>query len=125
MNADLFIMVGGGAAVLLAAVYSLCFIYGYRVANGAVEIVLFHALSVYRVPVADIERIEKVSWRKPGIGGTTLRLGNRLARECVLIGKRRGLIRRIVITPDGADEFISQVDANRQAHSAWRGARGS
>ena len=116
MNSDLFVVVPGGALVLLVVIYSLRFLYGYRLANCAVEIILFRALPVYRIPVRDIELIQKASWRKLGIGGTTLRLGNRLARECVLIQKRTGLIRRIVITPDDADRFISQVNASRQGH---------
>jgi hypothetical protein len=122
MNSNLLIAVLGAAVVLFAVVWGLRFVYGYRVENHAVEIVLFHALPVYRVPVDDIELIQKVSWSELGAGGSILRLGNRLAGQCVLIQRRGGRFQRIVITPDDADGFISQVAANQQGHSAARPA---
>lgn len=42
-----------------------------------------------------------------------LRLGNRLAGQCVLIQRRTGWFRRIAVTPDDADGFIGQVTAIR------------
>jgi hypothetical protein len=116
MNSNLFIAVLGAALVLCAVVFGLRVLYGYRVENRAVEIVLLHVLPVYRLPIDDIELIQKVSWSDLGIGGGTLRLGNRFAGQCVLIQKRNGWFRRIVITPDDADGFISQVATSRQSH---------
>jgi hypothetical protein len=59
MNSNLLIAVLGAAVVLFAVVWGLRFVYGYRVENHAVEIVLFHALPVYRVPVDEIELIQR------------------------------------------------------------------
>ncbi len=111
MSSNPLIAVLGAALVLFAVIYGLRFVFGYRVANHAVEIVLFHALPVYRLPVDNIELIQKVSWRELGAGGSILRLGNRFARQCVLIQRRGGRFRRIVVTPDDADGFIGQVTA--------------
>jgi hypothetical protein len=118
MNWNLIIAVLGAALVLWAVVYGLRFLYGYRVENNAVEIVLLHVLPVYRVPIDEIELIKKASWSELGLGGSTLRLGNRLAGQCVLIQKRDGWFRRIVITPDDADGFIRQVAASQQGRPA-------
>ncbi len=111
MNWNLPIAVLGAALVAVAAIYGLRFVYGYRVANHAVEIVLFHTLPVYRVPVDDIKLIQKVPRSELGAGGSSLRLGNRLAVQCVLIEKRGGRFPRIVITPNDPDGFVNQVAA--------------
>jgi hypothetical protein len=115
LNWDLVIAALGATLVLLGVAYGMRFVYGYRVANRAVEIVLFQALPVYRLPVDDIELIQKVHWSELGIwgiGGFILRISNRVARYGVLI-KKRGPSLRIVITPDNPDEFIEQVMAAR------------
>lgn len=109
MNVELLIAVLGAALILIAVIYGLRFGYSYRVENRAVEIVLFHTLPVYRVPVDDIDRIQKASWGELGIGDVILRLGNRLGGQCVLIQRRTGRFRRIVVTPNDADGFIGQV----------------
>lgn len=113
MNSNLLIAVLGAALVLFAVLHGLRFVYSYQVENNAVEIVLFRVLPVYRVPVDDIEVIQKVSCSELGIGGSVLRLGNRFARQCVLIERQSGRFRRIVITPVDADGFIGQVTATR------------
>lgn len=109
MRMNLLIALLGAALILVSVIYGLRFVYSYRVENRAVEIMMFHTLPVYRVPVDDIDLIQKASWGELGIGGATLRLGNRLGGQCVLIRKRTGRFRRIVVTPDDADGFVSQV----------------
>ena len=111
---SIYLAAVGAVLVFVAVLYGLRFLYGYRVQSGAIEIVLFQALPIYRLPVEQIEVIRKVSWNKTG---SAIRLGNRLTRECVLIQKREGWFRRIVITPSDADEFISQVVASQQQPS--------
>lgn len=113
MNMKLLIAVLGAALILVAVIYGFRFVYSYRVENRAVEIVLFHTLPVYRVPIDDIDRIQKASWGELGIGGVILRLGNRPGGQCVLIQRRTGRFRSIVVTPDDADGFISQVTTAR------------
>ena len=114
MNSNLLIATLGTLFVVFASVYGLRFVYEYRVKNRAVEIVLFHLLLVYRVPVRDIDLIKKISWREASAGGGILRLGNRLTTQCVLIHKRRGWVRRIVITPEDPDGFVGRVVKDKQ-----------
>jgi hypothetical protein len=111
MNLDLLIAALGGLFVLVVMVFGLRFLYDYRVHNHAIEVVLFHLLPVYRIPIANIESIQKASWSELGIGGSTLRLGNRVFGQGVLIRSRSGWFRRVVISPEDADRFISRVAA--------------
>lgn len=104
----------GAILVLGAVVFGLRFLYGYRIENGAIEFVLFQIVPIYHLPVDHIESIRKASWNELGIDFRTIRLGNLLARECVLIQKRRGWFRRLVITPGDADGFVEQVVAIQQ-----------
>jgi|SRR5882757_3046830 hypothetical protein len=113
MNLNLPIAALGALVVLMAMVFALRFLYGYRVHNHAIEVVLFHLLPVYRIPIEDIESIQKASWRELGIGGATLRLGNRVFGQGVLIQRRSGWFRRVVISPEDPDSFISLVAADR------------
>lgn len=104
---------------LCLVIYMLRFVYGYRLKNGTIQVTLFHVLPLYWIRVDDIETIRKASsWRELGIADTTLRMGNRLFGDAVLIGKRKGLVRRVVITPPDANAFISQVLALRSQVSA-------
>ena len=109
MNPDPFIAVIGVALILSLVIYGLPFVYGYRVVNHRIEIVLFHALPIYRIFFDDIELVQKTSWSELGLGGGVLRFGNRFARQCVLIKRRTGLFRRVVITPADADTFINEL----------------
>lgn len=114
MNFNLLVVAFGAAFVLFAVIFGLRFVYDYRIENRAIEIVLFHLVPIYRLPFEDIELIRKTSWSELGVGGITIRFGNRFAGQCVLIQKRNGWFRRIVITPNNADEFIGQVQAGQQ-----------
>jgi hypothetical protein len=116
MNSNWPIVALGACLVLVAVVFGLRLLYGYRVRDQAIEVVLFHVLPVYRLPLEDIEQIRKASWSELGVGGRTLRLGNRFARQSVLIQRRSGWIRRIVITPDDPDRFISEVATGGRGH---------
>jgi hypothetical protein len=113
MNWNWVFVVIAYVLLLVVVIYSLRFVYGYRLANRKIEVVLFHVLPVYWVRIEDIETIRKASWSELGVFDTILRMGNRLFGECVLIQKRKGVFRRVVITPHNADGFISQVLALR------------
>ena len=114
---SLLIAVACFGLALIGALLSLRFIYDYRVGNQAVGVVLFRVVPVYRLPFEQIEQIGKTSWKQLGIGGVgALRFDNRFTGQRVLIQKRTGLIRRVVITPDQPDEFISQVEGARESH---------
>jgi hypothetical protein len=103
---------------LCVAIYMLRFVYGYRLKNGNIQVTLFHVLPIYRIRIEDIETIRKASaWRELGLFDSTLRMGNRLFGDAVLIGKRKGVVRRVVITPPDANAFVSQVLALRSQGS--------
>jgi hypothetical protein len=112
------IAVLGFALVLVAVACGLHFIYGYRVTDRAVEVLLFHALPICRVPLHDIADIRTVHRNQLMFDLFAFRFGNRFARHLILIQKRRGWFRRIVITPPDLDEFIEQV----KAAEGYRGA---
>ena len=104
----------GAIVVVCLIVWAQSGIYSYRIENGAIEIILFHVAPIYRIPILDIVAIRKASWSELGVGGRTLRLGNRVVGQCVLLEKRGGWLRRIVITPADADNFIARVKAEDQ-----------
>jgi len=62
MNFNLLLAALGAVLVLLLVVFGLRFLYGYRIHNQAIEVMLFHAIPVYRVPIRDIDHIGKASW---------------------------------------------------------------
>src|SRR6188768_3299449 len=115
MSTGFVIALLGVCAIGLTAIYSLRFLYDYRIANGAIEVLLFRTLSVYRIPISNIEQIgipnRRDLWISPLVRPFVLRLGNRFRRNPVLIQRRTGLIRNVVITPDEPDRFIDQVRA--------------
>jgi hypothetical protein len=108
---ELIILIFAIGVSLGVVVLGLRFIYEYRIRDNGIEFVIFGTISVYRVSVNNIESAEKISRRQLGIGGFTLRLGNRFMSTCVLIRKRRGPIRKIVITPADPDKFVGRVTA--------------
>jgi hypothetical protein len=111
MNLDNLVTLLVGALLLLAIIYGLRFIYDFRIRNGAIEVALFRVLPIYRIPIDDIELIQKVGWRDPVFGFFILRLGNRFTSEAVLLKRRRGWIRRIIISPADPDGFIREMKA--------------
>jgi hypothetical protein len=86
------------------------FIYGFRVKDRAVEVVLFKIVPIYRLSVDDIMLVEARSWLDFGITGfTALRMTNHFTLRGVLIQKRKGLFRHIVIAPDDPGAFVERV----------------
>jgi hypothetical protein len=109
---DLTLTLSAMAAVGIVVFWSLVglrFLYDYRIRDGRIDILLFRRLPIYRVPIAEIASIAKTRWRQLRIDGGVLRFGNRLFGDCVLIAKRKGQFRRLVIPPADADAFITQV----------------
>jgi hypothetical protein len=92
--------------------YTLPILYGYRVSDSGIWVVVLHLLPVYRISFHNIKEIRRSA---PGELGPTkvflLRLGNRIWGEPVLI-RKRGLFRSVVITPDKPDEFIATVQSH-------------
>lgn len=109
------VVVGLAAAVMsaVAALFLVRAVVGYRVGRDAIEFLLFHVLPIYRVPFTKIKIIRKASWpevllRLP----TILFLTNWIfVRSFVMIEKRSGFSRRIVITPPDPNKFLREACA--------------
>jgi hypothetical protein len=113
MSVSALIAIIGAGLTLLVASFALRLIYGYRITNGAIEVVLFHALPIYRISFANIENVQILSWKQPRLGLTTLRFGNRFARRYVFITKRGGWFGHVAISPADVDNFVSQISLGR------------
>jgi hypothetical protein len=111
----LIAIIGAGLALFVAS-FALRLIYDCRITNGAIEIVLFHALPVYRIGFANIENVQILSWTQPRLGFTMLRFGNRFARRYVFITKRGGWFRHVAISPADPELFVSQISLNPGRH---------
>ncbi|MGH6852688.1 MAG: hypothetical protein ACREDJ_05725, partial [Methylocella sp.] len=63
---------------LIACAISLCLslVYDYRVKDKNINIELFIVITIYRIQIAGINSIGKVTWWKLGHVFTTLRIGN-------------------------------------------------
>ena len=113
MNSGFLVAALGAVLILFAMIYALRFIYGYRIKDGAIEILLFRVLPIYRISISDIEHIGILPRGSLWISPFVFRLANRLTRNSVLIHRRTGLVRKIVLTPDEPFRFIDQVKAIR------------
>jgi hypothetical protein len=90
-------------------IYGPRYIYDYAIKDGSIHFIIFRLFSVYSLSLKDINAILIVSWLETGIGGTTLRLGNRFQKKCILIKKSTGLFHSIIITPSEPELFIKQA----------------
>ena len=85
------------------------YVYNYDVEGDRVRVVLLRFIPVMTIKIANIGEIEERSpvelWKLTPV----LKFGNRLWGDCVLIQKKRGLVRSVVITPDNAHEFVERV----------------
>jgi hypothetical protein len=97
-----FILVAGGLVlVFLLGQFLLRFIYSYDIKGGAIRILLFYAIPMIRIPISQVVKVTRPStvelWLNPfcAVG-----FGNRLIGNAVLVQKKRGLIKSIIITPN-------------------------
>jgi hypothetical protein len=85
------------------------YVYNYDVKGDRVRVVLFRLIPIMTIKIGNIKKIEECSpaelWKLTPV----LKFGNRLWGGCVLIQKKRGLVRALVITPDDAHEFVEHV----------------
>ena len=100
-------------AVLITILFGLRFIFDYRIADGAIEIVLFHFLVAYRIPISNIEQIgmQDGGFYLWYLNPFVFRLQNRVFTRPVLIRRRGALMRKVTITPADPANFIEQVKA--------------
>ena len=107
MKLFLSMTVGLVLLILLIGQFGLRLIYSYDIRDGAIRVVLFSVFPVVRFPILNVVSVTRASrkglWLNPWYA---LRLGNRIFGDAVLIRRRQGLIKLIVITPDDPDRFI-------------------
>ena len=73
-----------------------------------------------RMPFTDIVEIRKMSFKESLLANefSTLRFGNRIWGDIILIRKSKGLFKNIMITPDNSEMFIN--DVNQRNHMGSR-----
>jgi hypothetical protein len=91
------------------ALLPLRYIYNYKIEGDRIAVKLFSTMTVMRIRIDDILEIRQCSSRELLMPSFALRLGNRLWGEAVVIRKRRGLFRAIIMTPDNAAGFVEEV----------------
>jgi hypothetical protein len=103
------------ALSVLFAQFVLRFVYSYDIKGGAIRILLFSVIPIIRIPISQVVQVTRPPtdqlWLNPFYA---FRFGNRLIGNAVLVKKKRGLIKSIIITPDDPDRFIDQC--NREKH---------
>jgi hypothetical protein len=102
---------GALALAILVVQFGLRHIYSYDIKNGAIRVVLFYAIPVFRIPLSEVVQVTRSPprglWLNPWYA---LRLGNRIFGGVILVQKQRGSFKSIVITPDDPDLFIDQYN---------------
>lgn len=93
------------AFTLIIMNYALKFVYDYKLTESGIEIVLASNFTVYNIPYKDIKETRKCSFLEIII---SFSLGNRLSTP-ILVEKKRGLVRRIIFTPDNPEQFIVNI----------------
>lgn len=119
-----------------AVVFLVAFVLGLRVTlrrvieyrrdSDAVRVVVFGRLPIITIPYRTIVEISKVRSDEVVVPRrlvmfTAIRAGNRLSGDAVLIVRRKGLRRGVVLTPEGPDEFVADVRARVARRSTGGG----
>ena len=84
-------------------------VYNYRVTDRGVEIVLFGKLPIKRVPFNNIAEVRVAPTVTEMLPFKGIAFGNRVWGRAVLVRQKRGLIRRLFITPDDPEQFVRKV----------------
>ena|SRR5208282_3433658 len=92
--------------------YTARYIYNYRVCNSGIKIVIFGMFPVISINYLDILEIRRITFKEALRLNqlSTLRLGNRMWGNIVLIKKSTGFFRTIIITPDNSETFMNDVN---------------
>jgi hypothetical protein len=84
-------------------------VYGYRLGSTSIEILLFNAIPIWRIPYSEVVRVEELSLKqtlKPSL--RVLRLGNRIGRV-VSVQRRSGVVREVLLTPNNPSVFALEL----------------
>jgi len=80
----------------------------YRITDNSVEFVMFRTVPVWKSFFDDISDVRIISFAELLIT-PSFHLMNRPFGQYVLVRKRRGIFRAVVITPDNPKEFVKLV----------------
>jgi hypothetical protein len=100
-----FIIVGALAFQILGR-----YVFRYRITKDSLQFVVFGKIPYMSIKLANIAEIREVSFKEATFQKPLVwRCGNRLWGKIVLIRRKKGIIKTILITPDNPDEFISEI----------------
>ena len=101
--------------ILITAFVPLRYIYDHDVKNGCFRILLFSSLPLMHVPLAEIRDVREVAlkegWRRRSFA---LKLGNRIRGDYVIIERKRGILRTLIVTPDNPGEFVKLLQQSKR-----------
>jgi hypothetical protein len=100
----------GVAAFIIFASVGLSFLYDYRIGPASIDVLLFRRFPIFRIMLVDIVSVRRMTLGDAFFAVTSLRLSNRLYVWPILIERKRGLFRKVVITPARPDEFMARVE---------------
>ena len=80
----------------------------YKITDSSIEFVMFGKLRVWRSSFEDITEIQLVSFARSMIL-PSLHLMNRPFGQFVLVRRRRGMFKAVLISPDQPQEFVRIV----------------
>lgn len=106
------------AAVFFGLVQLFChYLYDVRLGAAAVEIVMFKRFVVFSIPYEEITAVETVSFVE-AVFSFSLGLVNRPFGGLLLIHRKRGLNRRVLVSPSRSAEFRDEVLARARQRLA-------
>jgi hypothetical protein len=97
------------ALAIVAVIAAMPVWYDYDLDERGIRVFVLRRFPVWRIPFDTIEGIRLLAWHETWLWAVALRLGNRIRRETVLVERRSGLIRRIVLSPRDPTGFVSEV----------------
>ncbi len=108
---SIFVAIFLGLVITLMALSGT--LYAYHIKLKSIDVVLFGCWVAYEIPFDDTEDVQKVSRNEIKPDLQTMRIGNSLSNQKVLIKRRSGKFTKIVLTPPDAKVFIRQLDLAR------------
>lgn len=86
------------------------YIFNYRITKDSLQFVVFRKVPYMYIKLANIAEIREVTFKEATFEKSLVwRCGNRLWGRIILIRRKKGIIKTILVTPDIADEFISKI----------------
>ena len=88
--------------------------YDCRVGDKGVDLMLFRYLRVWRIPYEDIDAVSPVTVRELVLkfGGVFFTYAGRPFGPFVMLKRKKGIVRAVVITPRDRDRFVEIVNSN-------------